>query len=318
MKCMRKPLVAALSLAAFALAGSNLAVAETKVTTEGKVGDFVTIEGTIEPGKELYLAVAQQKEFKPADATMPHEKKKFAKVTQKKGFGQDTSIPPLYYMLTSNPDAFGKKADTKFGGPSIIFKKGQGLYSTTKYALTKDYDGIDAAAKASLGPIASAEQWKLLKWANENSYGINTIVKEGSRVGKIVIFSRTVLADDSSGNYWDEGTKINLDKKTGAFTATFKTFRHTPPDTTFDVYVNGTKETSYTLEGKGFWLSKGYRYMNPLWITIGAILVGTYFSMIGAAGGMLMAAFQVLVVNTAGPVGINAANVLKPSNMALT
>ncbi|PID71626.1 MAG: permease [Desulfobulbus propionicus] len=315
---MRKPLVAALSLAAFALAGSNLAVAETKVTTEGKVGDFVTIEGTIEPGKELYLAVAQQKEFKPADATMPHEKKKFAKVTQKKGFGQDTSIPPLYYMLTSNPDAFGKKADTKFGGPSIIFKKGQGLYSTTKYALTKDYDGIDAAAKASLGPIASAEQWKLLKWANENSYGINTIVKEGSRVGKIVIFSRTVLADDSSGNYWDEGTKINLDKKTGAFTATFKTFRHTPPDTTFDVYVNGTKETSYTLEGKGFWLSKGYRYMNPLWITIGAILVGTYFSMIGAAGGMLMAAFQVLVVNTAGPVGINAANVLKPSNMALT
>jgi uncharacterized membrane protein YfcA len=58
--------------------------------------------------------------------------------------------------------------------------------------------------------------------------------------------------------------------------------------------------------------------MNPLWITIGAILVGTYFSMIGAAGGMLMAAFQVLVVKTAGPVGINAANVLKPSNMALT
>jgi hypothetical protein len=58
--------------------------------------------------------------------------------------------------------------------------------------------------------------------------------------------------------------------------------------------------------------------MNPLWITIGAILVGTYFSMIGAAGGMLMAAFQILIVHTAGPVGINAANVLKPSNMALT
>ena len=58
--------------------------------------------------------------------------------------------------------------------------------------------------------------------------------------------------------------------------------------------------------------------MNPLWIIIGAILVGTYFSMIGAAGGMLMAAFQILIVHTAGPVGINAANVLKPSNMALT
>jgi len=58
--------------------------------------------------------------------------------------------------------------------------------------------------------------------------------------------------------------------------------------------------------------------MNPLWIVIGAILVGTYFSMIGAAGGMLMAAFQVLIVHTAGPEGINDANVLKPSNMALT
>jgi hypothetical protein len=58
--------------------------------------------------------------------------------------------------------------------------------------------------------------------------------------------------------------------------------------------------------------------MNPLWIIIGAIIVGTYFSMIGAAGGMLMAAFQVLIVQTMGPVGINAANVLKPSNMALT
>jgi uncharacterized membrane protein YfcA len=33
---------------------------------------------------------------------------------------------------------------------------------------------------------------------------------------------------------------------------------------------------------------------------------------------MLMAAFQVLIVQTAGPIGINAANVLKPSNMALT
>ncbi|RLC21397.1 MAG: sulfite exporter TauE/SafE family protein, partial [Deltaproteobacteria bacterium] len=83
-------------------------------------------------------------------------------------------------------------------------------------------------------------------------------------------------------------------------------------------YVNCAKNGSYTVKGNGFWIAKGYRYMNTHWIIIGAILVGTYFSMIGAAGGMLMAAFQVLVVHTAGPVGINAANVLKPSNMALT
>jgi hypothetical protein len=58
--------------------------------------------------------------------------------------------------------------------------------------------------------------------------------------------------------------------------------------------------------------------MNPIWIIIGAIAVGAFFSLIGAAGGMLMAAYQVMVVNTMGPVGINAANVLRPSNVALT
>lgn len=321
MKIVRIPIITAVSLTMFFLASYSLSFAETKITTDGKAGDTVTIEGTIEPGQELYVAVAQKDEFMPSDATMPHEKKKFAKESKKKGFGMDASIPPLYYVLTTNPTAYGKRVDdTRFGGPSVFLGKGRtkGLYSTYSYLLNKDFDAIDESAKAGLGPIKSAEQWKFLKWANESKYGINTIVKEGSRVGKIVIFSRTVMQDASSGNYWDEGTQVKLDKATGKFTATFKTFRHTPPLTEFDVFVNGTKSTSFTLEGKGFWLTKGYRYMNPLWIVIGAIAVGTYFSMIGAAGGMLMAAFQVLVVNTMGPVGVNAANVLKPSNMALT
>jgi len=201
MKTVRISLFTSLVIAACMLATSTLSFAEAKVTTEGKAGDTVTIEGTIAPGQELYLAIAEHDTFKPSDATMPHEKKKFASESKKQGFGMDTAIPPLYYMLTSNPAAFGKKADTRFGGPSIIFKKGQGLYSTTKYELTKDFDAIDPIAKQGLGPIASAEQWKFLKWANENSYGINTVVKEGSKVGKIVIFSRTVLTDASSGNY---------------------------------------------------------------------------------------------------------------------
>jgi hypothetical protein len=169
-----------------------------------------------------------------------------------------------------------------------------------------------------LGPITTEAQWNFLRYAHENSFGINTIVKEGNKRGKVVIFARSVITDQTSGKYWDKGTSIKLDKSTGKFTASFKTFRHTPPDTVFDVYVNGTKSTSYTVTKNGFWLAKGFRYMNPLWIIIGAIIVGTYFSMIGAAGGMLMAAFQVLIVQTMGPVGINAANVLKPSNMALT
>lgn len=321
MKNVKSTFISALGIVAFVVASYSLTFAETTITTEGKVGDVVTITGTIEPGQELYLAIAQQKEFKPADATMPHEKKKFAKETKKRGFGQDTSIPPLYYVITTNPTAFGKRVDdTKYGGPSVLLGKGRtkGLYSTYSYLLTKDFDAIDPVAKAGLGPIQTGEQWNFLKWANESKYGINTIVKEGNRVGKIVIFSRTVLQDESSTNYWDKGTKVELDKATGQFTASFKTYRHTPPETAFDVYVNGQKDTNFKLDGKGFWLEKGFRYMNPLWIVIGAILVGTYFSMIGAAGGMLMAAFQVLVVNTMGPVGVNAANVLKPSNMALT
>lgn len=186
------------------------------------------------------------------------------------------------------------------------------------FYLKEKFNDIDADARVMLGPIKSDKQWNFFKWANENSYGINTIVKEGNRKGKVVIFSRSVISDQSSGNYWDKGTSVNLNKETGEYTVSFKSFRHTPPNTKFDVLVNGAKIGDYTIEKNEFWLSKGFRYMNPLWIVISAILVGTYFSMIGAAGGMLMAAFQVLVINTMGPVGINAANVLKPSNMALT
>ncbi|HKJ66192.1 MAG TPA: sulfite exporter TauE/SafE family protein [Desulfopila sp.] len=320
MKTMRKLYITALSLV-FLIMGSSVCLAATSITTGARVGDTVTIEGAIEPGQELYIAIAQENEFKPADADMPHEKSKFGKLTKEKGFSQDTSIPPLYYVLTTNPQAFGQRVDdTRFGGPSVLLGKGRtkGLYSTYSYLLKDDFSAIDAEARSALGPIASEAQWKFLKWANETKYGINTVVKEGNRVGKIVIFSRTVLQDQSSGNYWDKGTSIKLDKTTGKFTASFKTYRHTPPDTTFDVYINGNEAGEFSLEKKGFWLAKGFRYMNPLWIAIGAILVGTYFSMIGAAGGMLMAAFQVLVVNTMGPVGVNAANVLKPSNMALT
>ncbi len=282
-----------------------------------KAGDIVTIEGQIQPGQELYIAVAQQKMFKPSDTDGKFEKKKLPKKGAKAGFSPDTTIPPLYYMITTDRGSFGEDVNKKFGGPSFLFKKGQGLYNTTMFKLKKDFQ--DVGAKEMMGPIKTAEQWNFLKFGHEDKYGINTIVKEGNKKGKVVIFARSVLGDaQQTGNYWDKGTSINLDRKTGKFTASFMSFRHTPPNTAFDVYVNGVKGGSYTIEGNGFWLSKGYRYMNPLIIVIGAILVGTYFSMIGAAGGMLMGAFQALFVQTAGPVGINAANVLRPSNIALT
>ncbi len=304
---------------AFVAAPGFSAPSATISGSEVKAGDTVTIEGMIEPGQDLYIAVAMQEMFAPEDTKGVHETKRLKKDADKAKFELNTKIPPLYYMLTTNADAFGAEGKKRFGGPSVLMKKGQGIYSTTMYYLKSNFSDVDAEVRNMLGPIQTEAQWNFLRYANQSSYGINTIVKEGSNVGKVTIFSRSVITDYAkSGKYWDKNTAINLDKNTGKFTATFKTYRHTPPDTGFDVYVNGDKSGSYKVMKNGFWLSKGFRYMNPLWIILGAILVGTYFSMIGAAGGMLMAAFQVLIVHTAGPVGINAANVLKPSNMGLT
>jgi len=287
--------------------------------SEYKAGDIVTIEGTIEPGQELYIAITSQKTFAPQDTKGVHETKRLKKDSKKKGFANDTVIPALYYMLTTNPEKFGKATKKKFGGPSFFTQKGKrGLYETTMFKLSK-FDALDAEAKNMLATIKTVQEWNFYKYAHESSYGINTIVKEKTKVGKVTIFARSVLGDhNTTKNYWDKGTAIELDKTTGKFKASFKSFRHTPPGTKFDVYVNGNKSGSCDFKAKGFWLKLAGRYMNPLWIIIGATLVGTYFSMIGAAGGMLMAAFQVMVVQTAGTLGINAANVLRPSNMALT
>ncbi len=316
MKC-KKLLISVFSVGLWLAASQSTSLAANTISaTSYKAGDTVTITGEITPGAELYIAVAQQNMFKPSDTDAKFEKKKLPKKGKKAGFGVDTAIPPLYYMLTTNTKAFGSDVDKKFGGPSFIFKKGQGLYNTTMFKLKKDFATVEAADM--MGPIKTADQWNFFKFAHENKYGINTVVKEGNKKGKVVIFARSVIGDESSGNYWDKGTSIKLDKATGKFTASFASFRHTAPNAKFDVYINGAKSGSYSIEKNGFWLAKGYRYMNPLIIVIGAILVGTYFSMIGAAGGMLMGAFQALFVQTAGPVGVNAANVLRPSNIALT
>lgn len=302
------------AVAAF-MAVPGSAFAEAKLSSDTyNAGDTVTIEGTIAPGQDLYVLVSSQTNFAPKDTTGPHEVKRLAKDGKKAGFDKETRIPVFGYMLTSNPEKFGKVADKRFGGPSFM----PGIYKTTMFKLG-NFDKLDAEAKGMLGALASEKAWNFFKYSHEKKNGINVINKEGSKKGKITIFSRSVLTDyGKSGNYWDKGTSIEFDKATGKFKASFKSFRHTPPDTKFDVSVNGEKIGSYKLEGKGFWLSRGFRYMNPLWIIIGAIIVGAYFSMIGAAGGMLMAAFQVMVVQTAGPLGIDSANVLRSSNVALT
>ena len=302
------------ALAIFMAAPNSTCAEATISSTEYEVGDTVTIEGAIDPGQDLFIAIASQTAFAPKDTTGPHEIKRFKKEAKKRGFTKDTSVPVLYYMLTTNPDAFGKKVPKKFGGPSFM----KGIYSTTMFKLKK-FDKLDDQAKSMALGVNTKEQWNFFKFLHEKKYGINTVTKERTLRGKIVIFARSVLTDyGKNGNYWDKGTSIKLDKATGKFTASFKSFRHTPPNTKFDVSVNGAKIGTYNLKPKGFWLTRGGRYMNPIWVIIGAIIVGAWFSMIGAGGGMLMAAYQVMVVHTMGPVGINAANVLRSSNVGLT
>ena len=300
---------------AIIMAAPNVTNAEAVLSaTSYKVGDTVTVEGSIDPGADLYIAISSQTKFAPKDTKGPHEIKKFKKEAKKHGFTKDTSVPVLYYMVTNKAGEFGKTVKKKFGGPSFI----KGIYNTTMFKLKK-FDKIDPRAKSMLATLNDKAEWNFFKYNHEKKFGINTITKERTKRGKITIFARSVLEDyGASGNYWDKGTSIILDKTTGKFKASFKTFRHTTPDTKFDVYVNGDKTGTFNLAPKGFWLTRGGRYMNPIWVIIGAIIIGIWFSLLAAGGGMLMSAYQVMVVNTMGPIGINAANVLRPSNVGLT
>jgi len=307
-------IAAALVLAMSPLAQADAAVQASLDKQDYKAGDTVTISGQIDPGEDLYIAVSSKRTFAPKEGKGVNEKDQLLEAAATHSFNKDTEVPVFYYMITNKPEEFGSVVEERYGGPSFA----KGIYSTTMFELAKWQD-LSPRIKEKLGPLTSKQKWDFFRYTHETNYGINTITKERTQVGKITIFARSVITDyERSDNYWDKGTNIELDKETGEFTASFKTFRHTPPNTDFQVEVNGEEIAEYTLAGNGFWLGLGGRYMNPLWIVLGAILVGAFFSLIGAAGGMLMAAYQVMVVNTMGPVGLNAANVLRPSNVALT
>ena len=194
-------------MAMMLLIAASGAYAATSISASTyKAGDMVEVKGQIAPGQDLYLAIAQQNMFAPKDTTGVHEVKRFKKETKKGTYDMDTAIPPLYYLITNAPEKFGKIDKKKFGGPSVLLGKGNGIYSTTMFYLKKKFEDIDETARSMMGPIASEKQWNFFRWANENAYGINTIVKEGNRKGKVVIFSRSVITDQSSGNYWAKGT----------------------------------------------------------------------------------------------------------------
>jgi hypothetical protein len=67
----------------------NSALAAAKISaTEYKVGDTVTIEGSIEPGKDLYVTVVSHTTFAPKDTDGVHEVARLKKEAQKKRLHQ--------------------------------------------------------------------------------------------------------------------------------------------------------------------------------------------------------------------------------------
>lgn len=275
-----------------------------------KAGDKITIKGTIPHGEELNIVIASKTVFSPEKAMGFEEKSRLLKDGERFGFTPTTTIPYLCYITTSDPESYGEMIDKSYGF--------WGIYRTKMFKLKK-WDEIPELTKLSMEPIKTEDQWNFIRYAHEDPFGINTIVKEKTCRGKVTIFSRSVVTDyESYPMYWNRGTSIFLDKSTGEFSATFKTYKHSPPHTKFRVYVNGKSVGSYAVtKPGGLWLPLGWRYVNPLTLIMGAIIAGAFYSMVGAAGGILMAAFQVLLIHTAGSLGINGANVLKPSNLPL-
>ncbi len=109
---MRKKLplltVLLIALAAVLTAPSGSLAAAKISAAEYKAGDMVTIEGAIEPGQDLYIAVAQQKMFAVKDTDGVNERKRLEKDMKKNKFNADTAIPPLYYLLTTPVGASGQ------------------------------------------------------------------------------------------------------------------------------------------------------------------------------------------------------------------
>lgn len=106
MKKIFMPLIIMMLALMFTASGSF--AANSISASAYKAGDMVQITGKIAPGEELYIAIAQQDMFAPKDTTGVHEIKTFKKESQKRGFSLDTQIPPLYYMITTVPEKFGK------------------------------------------------------------------------------------------------------------------------------------------------------------------------------------------------------------------
>jgi uncharacterized membrane protein YfcA len=288
---------------------SSPALEVTIETREVTAGSPVTVSGAIEPGTDLFVVISTDGQFAPQDAIGAKEKSAL-----EKKFG-NTAIPPVYYIITSAPETLAvPKAVTK-GQTKVPF-----AFPPFKYEVRvnkiRPWSDVPESGRLFLTPVTGEEEWRFLTFTHEDKFGINTISKELPVGGGN---ARMVLADHGrQPERWNKGVSVSLDKESGDFSVTMTPYRNIAPDTIMAVHVNGERAGTFQVKASGFFFSTAGTYMNPLVVVLGAFLIGVLFVIMGAAGGLFTAAFQISVLGTKGPLGINAANTVKPTNLFLT
>ncbi len=303
-------------LASVLLVSSGALAVDAKLAAKVvKAGSPVSVEGTIDAGQDLFVIISSEKMFKPADALGPKEKKRLTNGKNGKNAFGDTAIPPVYYVISNAPEKIATPKDSWKGQTKGIFAFPPFKYNVRVNKL-KSWGDIDPAVQGMLGMVNSEAQWKFLTFTHEKKFGINTIAKEAPiQAGN----TRMVLTDaGKQPEAWNKDVAVSLDKQSGKFSVSMKPYKNIAPGTVLAVYVNGQKIDTVTIEKSGFFFKTGNVYMNPLIVFIGAFIIGVLFVIMGAAGGLFTAAFQITVIGTKGPVGINAGNTIKPTNLFLT
>ncbi len=304
-------LISTLFTAAILFSGQAHAAVEASLSSSSyKAGTPITVKGKIDPGQDIFISIGHDDPFKPSESTGSKERAKLAKK-----FG-DTSIPPTYYVVTNVPE--------KLATPKSVAKgQTKGIFAFPPFKFTvrvnkiKKWSDIADDVKAMLAPmVTSGDQWKFLIFTHEKKFGINTISKEKPIGGGN---ARMILTDYSKQpENWNKGVSLKLNKETGEFEMTMTPYKNIAPNTKMAVVVNGQKVGTYTVTPSGFFFKTGNTYMNPLVVLFGAFIIGVLFVIMGAAGGLFTAAYQITVIGTKGPIGINAANTVKPTNLFLT
>ncbi len=305
-----------IALASILLVSSGVMAMDAQLSAKSiKAGSPITIEGTIDAGQDLYVVVSSNKMFKPSEAPGPKEKKRLTKGKNGKNAFGDTAIPPVYYVVTNAPDTLAKIKNADKGQTKGIFAFPPFKYKV-KVNKIKKWGEIPADVQGMLGQVKTEKQWKFVTFTHEKKFGINTISKEKPQGGGN---ARMVLTDHGKQpEAWNKGVSLSLDKNTGKFSVTMAPYKNLAPGTEMAVFVNGQKLDTFKIEKSGFFFNTANIYMNPLVVFGGAFIIGVLFVIMGAAGGLFTAAFQITVLGTKGPIGINAGNTIKPTNLFLT